>query len=190
VVRVRGPHPEAIREYETVLALNRNWVSALAVIGRCKIFLGFLEEAILTQKQAIRLSPRDPQIGIWYFRTGQACLLQSRIDRAVAWFEKGLGANPAPPFLHRYLASAYALKGESQQAATELAEAHRLSGCDLNIARERSLADYGVPAVRALFEARGVSRRPRDFAVRLGSIWFADPRYPHRPGRVSDAGPS
>ena len=146
---------EAIREYETVLALNRNAVGALAAIGRCKIFLGLLEEAILAQEKAIRLSPRDPDIWNWYFRIGQAYLLQSRIDQAVAWFEKARSANPAPPFVHLYLASAYALVGDTEHPAVELAEARRLTGCDLysSIARIRALADYGVPAVRALFEA-------------------------------------
>jgi TolB-like protein len=100
VLRVLGRYREAIGEYESVLALNRNWVSASAAIGRCKIFLGLLEEAILAQQGAIRLSPRDPYIGIWYFRLGQACLLQSRIDDAVAWLEKALAANPSPPFVN------------------------------------------------------------------------------------------
>jgi tetratricopeptide (TPR) repeat protein len=53
---------EAIPEYETVLALNRNSASALADIGRCRIFAGPIEEAIPLEKQAIRLSPRDPYI--------------------------------------------------------------------------------------------------------------------------------
>jgi tetratricopeptide (TPR) repeat protein len=155
VFRVRGHYAEAIHEYETVLALDRNRVGALAAIGRCKIFLGLLEEAILAQEESIRLSPRDPYIGIWYFRIGQAYLLQSRIDQAVAWLEKARTANPALPFLHLYLASAYALKGDTERGIAELHDARRLSSCDLyaSITRVRALADYGVPAVRALFEA-------------------------------------
>jgi adenylate cyclase len=46
VLRARGRCDEAILEYEAVLALNRNWVGALADIGRCKIFVGPIEEAI------------------------------------------------------------------------------------------------------------------------------------------------
>src|SRR5260370_32444516 len=126
-----------------------------ASIGRCKIFLGLLEEAILAQDEAIRLSPRDPNIWNWYFRIGQAYLLQSRIDQAVAWFERARSANPAPPFVHLYLASAYAFIGDTELAAAELAEARTRTGWDfyLIIAHIRALADYGVPAVRALFEA-------------------------------------
>jgi adenylate cyclase len=154
VLRVQGRYREAIGEYESVLALNRNWVSASAAIGRCKIFLGVLEEAILAQQEAIRLSPRDPYIGIWYFRIGQACLLQSRIDHAVAWLEKARAANPSPPFVHLYLAAACALNGDTGRAAAELAEARRLSGSGFypSIARLRALAHFGAPATQALFE--------------------------------------
>jgi hypothetical protein len=53
------------------------------------------------------------------------------------------------------LASAYALKGETEHAATELADARRLVGDDRysSIARYKAIADFGVPKVRALFEA-------------------------------------
>ena len=155
VLRAQGRYREAIGEYESVLALNRNWVSASAAIGRCKIFLGLLDEAILAQQEAIRLSPRDPYIWIWYFRIGQACLLQSRVDHAVAWLEKARAANPSPTFVHLYLAAACALNGDTERAAAELAEARRLSGCGSypSIARLRALADFGAPAIQALFEA-------------------------------------
>jgi hypothetical protein len=52
-------------------------VNAIADIGRCKIYIGPIEEAIPLVEQAIRLSPRDPGIGFWYFWIGQVHLLQS-----------------------------------------------------------------------------------------------------------------
>jgi predicted Zn-dependent protease len=55
-------------------------------------------------------------------------LLQSRTDEAIVWFEKGRGSMPALPALHNRLAAAYALRGESERAAAELAEARRLNG--------------------------------------------------------------
>jgi adenylate cyclase len=61
--------------------------------------------------QAIRLSPRDPLITIWYFRIGVAHLLQSRIDDAIDWLERARGANAELPYAHSHLASAYALRG-------------------------------------------------------------------------------
>jgi adenylate cyclase len=155
VLRAQGRCEEAIPEYETALASNRNWVEALANIGRCKFLIGSIEEAIAAQEQAIRLSPRDPQLGIWYLRIGQAHLLQSRIDEAILWFDKARTANPRLPFVRAFLASAYALKGETKRASAELAEARGLSGGGrfLSIAHSKTVFDFGVPKVRALYEA-------------------------------------
>ena len=89
----RGDTREAIPEYETALASDHNWVVALAHIARCKTFVGPIEEAIPLLEQAIRLSPRDPNIGIWYDRIGQVHLLQSRTDEAILWFERARSAN-------------------------------------------------------------------------------------------------
>jgi tetratricopeptide (TPR) repeat protein len=147
---------EAIPEYETVLASNRNSVDALAIIGRAKIYIGMIDEAIPLVEQALRLSPRDRWTGVWYAWIGQAHLLQSRTDEAILWLEKARSANPAIPYTHLYLASAYALKGGSERAATELAESRsRLGGDDRysSIARLRAVGGYwGVPKVRALYE--------------------------------------
>jgi hypothetical protein len=83
------------------------------------------------EKQAIRLSPRDPYSGARYHLIGTVHLLQSRIEEAIVWLEKGRSAMPAVPFHHSSLASAYALIAETERAATELAEARRLNGGDL-----------------------------------------------------------
>ena len=160
VLRVQGRIEEAISEYETVLASNPNRVAALAAIGRCKIFIGPIDEAIPAQELAIRLSPRDPEIGFWYFRIGQAHLFQSRVEEAIPWFEKARRVDPEIPFFHAYLASAYALHGDTEQANAELAEARRLDGAGnySSIAREmlrQSLSqNRGTrPEIRALIEA-------------------------------------
>jgi tetratricopeptide (TPR) repeat protein len=146
---------EAIPEYETVIALNRNSAGAYASLGSCKYFTGSIDETIPLQERAIRLSPHDTALGVWYWRIGVVPLLQSRIDEAIPWLEKGRGAIPAHPLHHAWLAAAYALKGESEQAAAELAEARKLSGDDRysSIARMKAGGYFGVPKIRALFEA-------------------------------------
>ena len=88
---------------------------------------GLIEEVIPLEEDSIRLSPRDPNIGNRYYRIGLVHLLQSRPDAAIPWLEKARSANPKLPLVHAYLASAYALKGETERAAAELAEARRLS---------------------------------------------------------------
>ena len=106
------------------------------------------------EKQAIRLSPRDPYSGARYHLIGTVHLLQSRIEEAIVWLEKGRSAMPTVPFLRSWLASAYALKGETERAAAELAEARKLGreGSFSSIARLRTRGYWGVPKIRALFE--------------------------------------
>jgi len=149
VLRAQRRYEEAIPEYETALASDRNWVDALHHLGQCKLFAGAMEETIPLVEQAIRLSPRDPQLGIWYQEIGRVHLLQSRTDEAIVWHEKARNAAPAQPYIRAWLASAYALKGETERAAVELAEARRLSGDNRfsSIARLKALGYF-----RALVE--------------------------------------
>jgi adenylate cyclase len=153
LLRAQNRYAEAIPEFEMALASNRNSVSAIAHLGVCKFFAGSIEEMIPAQEQAIRLSPRDPYIGNFYMRIGLAHLLQSHTDEAILWLEKARSANPALRPVPAFLATAYALKGESERAAAELAEARRLQpeGYYSSIVQIRTRAP-GVPSVRALWE--------------------------------------
>jgi adenylate cyclase len=155
MLRVQRRYAEAIPEYETAIALNRNYVNAFGTLAECKLFAGSIAEMIPLHEQAIRLSPRDPQISIWYFRIGVAHLLQSRIDEAIVWLERARGANAALPYAHSHLASAYALKGETERAIIELAQARKLSGDNRysSFARLKAIQYWGVPNIEALYQA-------------------------------------
>jgi hypothetical protein len=59
------------------------------------------------------------------------------------------------PYVRSRLASAYALKGEIERADAELAEARELRGEDYysSIGRLKTVGNFGVPTIRALYEA-------------------------------------
>lgn len=154
VLRAQHRYGEAMAEYETAIAFDRNWVRAYALIGWCKLHTGPIEEAIALVEQAIRLSPRDPVIGIWYMLIGQAHLLLSSTDEAIIWLEKARNAIPEHPSVRAFLASGYALKGDGC-AGAELAEARRLSAGDRfsSIARLKAGRYFGVPQVNDCFES-------------------------------------
>jgi adenylate cyclase len=154
ILRCRNQFEAAIPEFEIAIGLNRNWVAALAALGLCKFFAGSIDEAIPAQEQAIRLSPRDPRIANWYWRIGMVHLLRSRTNEAILWIEKARNENPGAAGPHAWLASAYALEGETERAATELAEARRLSGDRRysSIARFKETTSFGVPKNNALAE--------------------------------------
>jgi adenylate cyclase len=155
VLRARRRFAEAISEYETVLASDRNSVHSIWNIGQCKLFTGSIAETIPLVERAIRLSPRDPHIGTFYQLIGLVHLLQSHTEEAVIWLERARNAIPAHSGIRAYLASAYALKGETERAGIELAEARRLGGDNryASLARLRAVGYWGVPKIRELFEA-------------------------------------
>jgi TolB-like protein/Flp pilus assembly protein TadD len=157
VLRAQNRWEEAIPEYEAALALDHNLMSALTNLGWCKLYAGSIDQVTPLVEQAIRLSPRDPSIGYFYSLIGTVHLLQSHIDEAIVWFERVRSDIPAHPFVRSRLASAYALRGETERAAAELAEARRLVGRDLfaSIAHLKAQpgAWLGVPKIRALVEA-------------------------------------
>jgi len=101
-------------------------------------------------------SPCDPFIGWWDLLIGTVHLLQSRTDAAIVWLEKARRAMPPVPIVRSGLAAAYALRGETERAAVELAETRRLIGDDRfsSIARLKVVVGYwGVAKIRALYEA-------------------------------------
>lgn len=145
-LRAQSRFEAAIPEYEIAVALNRNWVTAIAALGQCRLLAGDIEEAIPAQELAIRLSPRDPRLPNWYWRIGMVHLFKSRTGEAIAWLEKARQANPQLPGPRAWLAAAYALAGDRDGAAAELVEARRLSGSDryASIARFKEAVGYGA----------------------------------------------
>jgi TolB-like protein len=156
VLRAQRRYTEAIPEYEAVLASNRNWVFAYHALGQCKLFTGSIEETIPLTERAIRLSPRDHNLGVWYMQIGFVHLVQSRTGEAVIWLEKARSQTPKHPSIRGFLAAAYAINGDPECAAAELAEARRLSPDDRFSSIAKLKAAYPrvwVPKIRALVEA-------------------------------------
>jgi adenylate cyclase len=102
-------------------------------------------------EQAVRLSPRDPQLAVMHYRIGEVHLLQSHIGKAIASLERARSANLELSYVHAFLASAYDLKGETDRAAAELEQARRLSDGYSSMV-QLTAGFFWVPKTRALFE--------------------------------------
>jgi adenylate cyclase len=152
VLRAQRRFAEAIPEYEAALASDRNSVIALPALGQCKAMTGSIEETIPLMEQAIRLSPRDPGLSSFFSEIGRVHLLQSRTDEAIPWLEKARNATPSHPSFRAWLASAYALKGETGRAVVELAEARRLSSGNRFSSIARVKEWYWTSAIGGLLE--------------------------------------
>jgi adenylate cyclase len=155
LLRVEGRCDEAIPEFEMVIASNRNSPGALFALGECKLLTGSIDEAIPLEEQAIRLGPRDPYVFNRYLVIGKVHLLQSRVEEGIVWLEKARIGSPGSPWPYLWLASAYALKGETDRAAAELGEARKLlgEGSFPSIVQMKAHGYWGVPKIDALFEA-------------------------------------
>jgi tetratricopeptide (TPR) repeat protein len=80
--------------------------------ARAKILIGEPAEAIPLLEQAIKISPRDPEIGYLHYRLGLANLLLGNVDKAIRWSEKAVLTYYSPRGACRDLAVALGLKGD------------------------------------------------------------------------------
>ena len=133
ILRAQSRPEDAIFEYETTIALDRNHTFAYCYLGACKLLTGSVDEVIPLEEQANRLSPRAPEIGGRYFYIGAAHLLRSRLEEAVLWLERARSTYAWFHPVHASLAAAYGLKGETEQASAALAEARERSDRYSNI---------------------------------------------------------
>jgi tetratricopeptide (TPR) repeat protein len=155
VLRAQLRFEEAIPEYETVLAFNRKRVGAIFGLAQCKLLTGVTEETIPLAEHAIRLSPVILGSALGTICSG-AYTCCNRASTKLFSGSKRRAASPHPLF-RTTLAAVYALNGETERTAAELAEARRLSvgGRFTSIARRKAAFgnDFETPKTRALFEA-------------------------------------
>jgi len=123
ILRAQKHFEQAMVEYETVIALYPMSVWARAHLGRAKINNGQPAEAIPLLEQAMRISPRDPNIGFMHYRLGIANLLLGNTDEAIRWYEKAVLTYYEPADAYLELGAALSLKGDKAAAQAALAEA-------------------------------------------------------------------
>ncbi len=75
----------------------------------------------------MRLSPRDPRIGLWQVTFGDAELGLGHLDAAIDQYHKAIDAGWRAYQPYRGLAAAYALDGKIDEATSALAEARRIN---------------------------------------------------------------
>jgi tetratricopeptide (TPR) repeat protein len=84
IQRARGRSVEvAVSAYEAAIALNPSLAPAYGALGAAKIRVGHSAEAFAPLQTAIKLSPRDPLLNIWYFYIGHAYAHLGQFDSAI-----------------------------------------------------------------------------------------------------------
>jgi adenylate cyclase len=126
ILRASGKNFEsAIDEYQAAIAINPSLAPAYASLGNAKIRAGKAEEAFTPLQTAIRLSPRDPMLGIWDFNICHAYSHLGQDNDVIEWCRRSVAESP---FWIAYvdLASAYAWTGRKDEAQTAVVELLKL----------------------------------------------------------------
>jgi TolB-like protein/class 3 adenylate cyclase/Flp pilus assembly protein TadD len=144
---VTGRANEALHAADAGLAINPNSSPLLAGRSFAETILGRFEQAKSDTEQAMRLSPRDPELPNRLINLGMIEIGLGHFDAAAGEFQNAIdaGAHYFIPYVG--LASAYALAGKAEDAKVALAEARRLNP-DLTV---KWLTRH-APAVPPLFE--------------------------------------
>ena len=111
---------DAIAEYERALALDPNNAYAVASLGGTYFLLGQYEKAMEFLDKAIRLSPHDPTLFIWYRDKSSLYFGLQQYDQAIEWARRSIAINPNFSHAHGMLAAALALTGHEAEARDAL----------------------------------------------------------------------
>ena len=107
----------AMEMFDQALAINPSCAVAWARSATTLAYMGEGEEALQRVRNALRLSPFDPQSFSFCTTNGAAAIVVGRYDEAVGWLSKAHRLNPGYRAAWRLLIAALALSGERAESA-------------------------------------------------------------------------
>ena len=118
---------QVIAEAEAALRADPSYARAYWPMAVGHEFLGHYEQAISDLEQAIRISPRDSNLGVWQTETGRALLGMGRTDAAVQEGLIGIDSGFRTVMSYTALAAFYAAANKMPEAKATMAEAMKLN---------------------------------------------------------------
>jgi adenylate cyclase len=144
---------EAMIEAGRSLRLNPSFIPTYLDFCQANLMLGLPEKTIEYADRAMRLSPPDPYLYVFYAQEGLAHIMLRQDDRAVACLRQAVANNPRFPSPVAYLAAALALTGQEAEARETLKAYLALPGTKTRtIARWRAMAYSDNPIYLAFRE--------------------------------------
>lgn len=126
---LNGSHrtKEGLRAANEGLAIDPNYAPLYNARAWSQMLLGQLEDARSDILKAIKLSPRDPTMGLWRTILADAEMGLGNFDAAIDQLHQAIDAGYRSSYPYSQLAAAYALAGKTQDAGGALAEALKFS---------------------------------------------------------------
>jgi adenylate cyclase len=118
---------EGLRAANAGLALNPNSALLYQASATAKNQIGMYAEAKSDMMHAIRLSPRDPDLGIWYATLAPSDIGLGNADDAIVDSHRAIDAGYRPFVVYSNLAAACAMSNRMDDARTAVAEALKLN---------------------------------------------------------------
>ncbi len=116
---------DSLAEFELALKLNPNFAMAQGYYGLSLCYSGRWQEGDEAARRAIRLSPRDPFLGVYYGVAAYAQFIGRNYEEAIALARQGIRQRGDFVGAHRVLTAAAGIAGQSELAREALQELRR-----------------------------------------------------------------
>jgi adenylate cyclase len=117
--------PEALEAARDGTNFDANSAFSFFGLAQVELSLARCDDGLAHVKQALRLNPRDPAIGLWRMNVGIAEMCHKNFDAAAQEIQRGIDGGFGTFVPYAMLAAAEALRGNVGGARTALAEARR-----------------------------------------------------------------
>jgi adenylate cyclase len=125
--RVTKRTKEAAEAAQTAVRLNPNYAPAYAQLAEDEVTPAENPLAIANIDQAIKLSPRDPEMGRWHFIKGKTFNYMGRYQDAIREEQLALDSGYSSWSVYLFFGVAYALMGRQSEAEAAVAQARKLN---------------------------------------------------------------
>lgn len=139
-------YDDGIRRLEAALEINPNFAMGFGFLGLALAFNGDTTRAIEVTHKAIRLSPRDAFMAVWYLALSAAEFVRGNYAAAAEWAKRSIHERPDLPSGHRLLAAGSALLQHEDEARAAIKEVMRLIP-DQTLATAKLQLPYRDPQV-------------------------------------------
>jgi tetratricopeptide (TPR) repeat protein len=123
----RQQNERAIDEFERAIALNPSFSQGYWGLGVALYSHGRPDDAVAMIEKAIRLSPRDRSLSLYWQNLGMAHFVAGRYADAADAAREAISLRADQPAHHRLLAACQGHLGQLEHAREELAEMTRLA---------------------------------------------------------------